>query len=119
MNTYNKPLIFCALVLTGSCLTGSPLTGSIAMAAGEKDCLLQGTVQHGEQAGQETTMVDIHSISQYDDESRCNVRRGQKLEFKLPQDSRLKEAPSGSEVKYRYRTDNNGEANSELISIGT
>ena len=64
-------------------------------------------------------MVNIDSISKYDEESRCNVRRGQKLEFKLPQDSRLQEAPSGSLVKYRYRTDNSGESNSELISIGT
>jgi len=114
MKTKSKRLIFCALVLAGS-----SLTGSFAMADAEKDCLLQGTVQHIEQAGQETTLVDIHSISKYDDESKCNMRRGQKLEFKLPQDTRLQEAPSGSEVKYRYRTDDNGESNSELISIGT
>jgi len=109
MNTCSKTLIFCALVLAGP----------VVMADGEKDCLLQGTVHHGEQAGQDTTKVDIHSISKYDDESRCSMRRGQKLEFKLPQDARLHEAPSGSAVKYRYRTDNSGEANSELISVGT
>ena len=109
MNTYSKTLIFCALALAGP----------VAMADGEKDCLLQGTVQHGEQAGQKTTMIDINSISKYDDAAKCNVRQGQKLEFKLPQDSRLQAAPSGSEVKYRYRTDNTGESNSELISVGT
>lgn len=109
MSAYSKTLIFCAFILAGPA----------AIADGEKDCLLQGTVQHGEQAGQETTMVDIHSISKYDDAAKCNMRRGQKLEFKLPQDTRLKEAPSGSAVTYRYRTDNSGEANSELISVGT
>lgn len=109
MKSYSKTLIFCALVLAG------PL--AIA-ASDEKDCLLKGTVQHGEQAGQETTTVKIHSISQYDDESRCKVQRGQKLEFKLPQDARLQEAPSGSSVEYRYRTDGTGEASSELLSVG-
>ncbi len=109
MNTPKRALIFCALVMAGP----------LAMAAGEKDCLLQGTVQHGEQAGQETTMVQIHSISQYDDGSRCNMQRGQKMEFKLPQDPRLQDAPSGSSVKYRYRRDDKGETNSELLSIGT
>ena len=109
MNTYSKTLIFCASILAGSA----------AMAGGEKDCLLQGTVQHGEQAGQETTMVDIHSISKYDDESKCNMRHGQKMEFRLPQDTRLQEAPSGSAVQYRYRTDDKGESNSELLSVGT
>jgi hypothetical protein len=87
------------------------------MAEDQRDCLLEGTVQHGKQAGQESTMVKIDSISRYEEESRCIVRRGQKLEFKLPQDSRLQEVPSGSSVKYRYRTDNRGEPKSELISI--
>ena len=49
----------------------------VAFAETEKDCLLKGTVQHGEQAGQGTT-VKIHSVSQYDEETRCRVRRGQR-----------------------------------------
>jgi hypothetical protein len=88
------------------------------MAESGKDCLLQGTVLHGEQAGQDTTTVKINSISQYDEESRCSMRRSQKMEFKLPHDTRLKDAPSGSEVKYRYRTDETGQADTELISVG-
>lgn len=95
-------------------LAASPL----AFADSEKDCLLKGTVQHGEQAGQASTMVKIHSVSRYDEDSRCRVRRGQKMEFKLPQDTRVQEAPSGSEVQYRYRTDDSGESNAELISVG-
>ncbi len=109
MNNFGKTLILSSLFLAVP----------NAIAEGERDCLLQGTVQHIEQAGQDTTMVKIDSITKYDDESRCNVRRGQKLEFKLPPDSRLQDATSGSSVKYRYRTDNNGEPNSELISVGT
>jgi len=108
MNTFAKPLIIPLLICV------SPL----ALAESEKDCLLEGTVLHGDQAGQDTTMVKIHSISQYDEQSRCNVRRSQKMEFKLPPDSRLKDAPSGSDVKYRYRTDSNGESDTQLISVG-
>jgi hypothetical protein len=109
MNELSKTLVFSVLFLVVP----------VVVAGDQRDCLLEGTVQHGKQSGQESTMVKIDSISKYDEESRCTVRRGQKLEFKLPQDSRLQEVPSGSSVKYRYRTDNSGESNSELISIGT
>ena len=108
MNTFIKSMIIPALIFA------SPLV----LADNNKDCLLEGTVQHGEQAGADTTSVKIHSISQYDAESRCNVRHGQKLEFKLPQDTRLKDAPSGSDVKYRYRTDGSGQSDTQLISVG-
>lgn len=97
----------------GAALAVSPL----AMADAEKDCLLKGTVQHGTHGGQDT-MVKIHSVSKYDEDSRCRVRRGQKMEFKLPQDTRVQEAPDGSAVEYRYRTDESGESNAELISVG-
>ncbi len=86
--------------------------------AGEKDCLLKGTVLHGEQAGQAATMVEIHSVSRYDDEARCRVREGRKMEFKLPSDKRVQEAPSGSEVHYRYRTDDQGDDSAELLHVG-
>lgn len=99
-------------------LTAIFVTAPAAWAASDKDCLLEGTVVHGEQAGQATTMVKIHSVSRYDEEARCKVRRGQKMEFKLPQDTRVQQAPSGSEVKYRYRTDDSGQDNAELISVG-
>ncbi|GAB5451685.1 MAG: hypothetical protein Hals2KO_20130 [Halioglobus sp.] len=62
-------------------------------------------------------MVKIHSVSRYDEEARCKVRRGQKLEFKLPQDTRIQDAPDGSEVQYRYRSDDSG-SSAELISVG-
>ncbi len=108
MNPLIKTMIIPALLLA------SPM----AMSAGEKDCLLEGTVQHGETAGQNTTSVKIHSISQYDEQSRCKVRGSEKMEFKLPPDTRLKDAPSGSDVKYRYRTDGSGQPETQLISVG-
>lgn len=108
MNPLIKTLLIPALILA------TPFV----MADSEKDCLLEGTVLHDEQAGQDTTSVKIHSISKYDAQSRCNVRRSQKMEFKLPQDTRLKDAPSGSDVKYRYRTDESGQSETQLISVG-
>jgi hypothetical protein len=93
------------------------LTTPLAMA-GEKDCLLKGTVQRSDKTGQEVTTVKIHSVKKYADESNCRVRRGEKLEFKLPGADRLDSAPDGSEVKYRYRSDDDGNADTQLISIG-
>jgi len=89
----------------------------VAWAGPEKDCLLTGTVTHGDQPGVDNTSVKIHSVSKYDDSANCRVRSGQKLEFKLPADSRLQEAPSGSEVKYRYQDDGAGSTSTSLISV--
>ena len=108
MKEFLKTMIVPTLVFA------SPLI----FADSAKDCLLEGTVLHGQQAGQDTTQVQIHSISKYDEDSRCNVRRGDKLEFKLPPDTRLKNAPTGSDVKYRYRTDDAGQPETQLISVG-
>ena len=101
---------------SGIFLTIALAATPMAMAGNEKDCRLKGTVERSADADPQ---VKIHSISRYDEESRCRVRRGQKLEFKLPQDSRLNTAPAGSEVEYRYRTDGQGESNAELIRIDT
>ena len=62
-----------------------------ANAGGEKDCLLQGTVQHGDQ---DATTVKIHSVKKYDDEARCKVRRGEKMEF-IPEQSVVACQPCG------------------------
>ena len=43
----------------------------------------------------------------------------EKLEFKLPEDPRLQDAPAGATVKYRYQRDEEGESRTELISVGT
>lgn len=92
------------------------LLSSSTLLAAEKDCLLRGTVEHGTTTDG-STQVKINSVSRYNEESRCSMKRGQKMEFKLPQDPRIEKAPSGSEVEYRYRQDDNGASNAELISI--
>ncbi len=106
---------FIKTVIIPVLICASPLV----VAEGETDCLLEGTVVHGGQAGQDGTKVKLHAVSKYDEESSCNVRRSRKVEFKLPQDPRLQNAPSGSSVKYRYRTDEDGKADAELLSVGT
>ncbi|QFU77469.1 hypothetical protein EY643_18330 [Halioglobus maricola] len=90
-------------------------TSGLAMAETRKDCLLEGTVyESGE--GQS---VKFHSAKKYDEDANCRVRRGEKMEFKLPEDTRLKEAPSGSTVKYRYQENNDGSSKTELVSVST
>ena len=106
--------VFLKSMIVPALICASPLI----FAESAKDCLLEGTVLQGQQSGQDTTQVQIHSISKYDEDARCNVRRGEKMEFKLPPDTRLKDAPAGSDVKYRYRTDETGQPETQLISIG-
>lgn len=88
----------------------------ISMAGSEKDCLLEGTVYKSGQDQQ--TGVKFHSAKKYDEDANCRVRRGEKMEFKLPDDPRLEQAPEGSTVKYRYQQQQDGSSKSELVSIG-
>jgi hypothetical protein len=92
-------------------------TGSIA--ADTRDCMLEGTVQKGQQGQEQSVNVKFHSVSKYDQDSTCRVRRGEKMEFKLPADPRLTDAEPGSTVKYRYRTESDGTTQAELVSVGT
>ena len=87
---------------------------ALVSAGSEKDCLLEGTVY---KSGQEDT-VKFHSAKKYNEDSKCRVRRGEKMEFKLPEDTRLQEAPSGSTVKYRYQEQKDGSSKTELVSVG-
>jgi hypothetical protein len=93
-------------------------TAIAAQAGGNKDCLLEGTVYKSERGGEESTQVKFHSVSKYDADAKCRVRRNEKMQFKLPEDPRLENAPEGSAVKYRYREEE-GNSSTELISIGT
>lgn len=95
------------------------LVSTTGMAETTRDCMLKGTVQKGGSANEQSVNVKFHSVEKYDQDSTCRVRRGEKMEFKLPVDPRLKEADPGSTVKYRYRTESDGSSQAELISIGT
>ena len=88
----------------------------LAAAGSEKDCLLEGTVYKSGQEQQ--TGVKFHSAKKYDKDANCRVRRGEKMEFKLPEDPRLQQAPEGSTVKYRYQQQKDGSSKTELVSIG-
>ena len=104
--------------LIGAILAATMLKVTPAMAESERDCLLKGTVEKVDDGSSSRTEVKFHSIGQYEEDSKCRVRRDRKLEFKLPDDPRLKDAPNGSEVMYRYRSDGGGDQ-AELISVGT
>ncbi|MFV8818639.1 hypothetical protein [Haliea sp. E17] len=91
---------------------------SMSQADSAKDCMLEGTVYKSGQGDEQSTKVEFHSMQKYDEDANCRVRRNEKMEFKLPADTRLKEAPSGSTVRYRYQEDKNGKADTQLISVG-
>jgi hypothetical protein len=84
-----------------------------------RDCLLTGTVEKSTRAGEEVVNVKFHSMEKYDEDAKCRVRKRDKLEFRLPADPRLKDAPAGSEVEYRYREDSEGGTRTDLLRVGT
>ena len=94
------------------------LLAGAAVADGSKDCMLEGTVHKDSDAAQQGVNVKFHSVSKYDEDANCRVRRGEKMEFKLPPDPRVQEAEDGSPVKYRYRKESDGTTSTELISVG-
>ncbi len=104
-----------ATALAALALTGFA-TG--ALAGPDRDCMLEGTVYKSGDGDAESTSVQFHSMEKYDADSKCRVRRGEKLDFKLPADSRLESAPDGSTVRYRYQEKKDGERETKLISVG-
>ena len=94
------------------------LLAGAAVADGSKDCMLEGTVHKNSDAAQQGVNVKFHSVSKYDEDANCRVRRGEKMEFKLPPDPRVQDAEDGSPVKYRYRKESDGSSSTELISVG-
>lgn len=98
-------------------VTLSLLAGS-ALAEPTRDCMLEGTVHKGDSSDQQGVNVKFHSASKYDEDANCRMRRGEKMEFKLPADPRVKNAEDGSPVKYRYRQESDGSSKTELISVG-
>lgn len=94
------------------------LLANAAMADNSKDCMLEGTVHKNSDSAEQGVNVRFHSVSKYDEDANCHVRRGEKMEFKLPPDPRVQEADDGSPVKYRYRKESDGSTSTELISVG-
>ena len=104
-----KPMIPISLLLaTAGALAAEP----------SRDCLLTGTVHKSLQGGEEVVDVTFRSVEKFDEDANCRVRRNEKLEFKLPADPRLKSAPEGSAVEYRYREDGQGNTETELLRVG-
>ncbi|MFT4822458.1 MAG: hypothetical protein ACJAUG_000876 [Halioglobus sp.] len=87
-----------------------------AQAESSRDCRLEGTVLKGDN---DEVRVKIHRVEKYSNDSACRIRRDRKLKFKLPDDPRLRELAPGSEVQYRYRTDEAGDSKTELVKIST
>ncbi|MEM1112665.1 MAG: hypothetical protein AAGI11_12215 [Pseudomonadota bacterium] len=96
-------------------IVGASIT---AQAETTKDCMLKGTVQRSGEGTEERVGVKFHSMERYDTEANCRQRRGEKMQFKLPSDPRLQDAPAGTDVEFRYREDDKGNAETQLLSVG-
>jgi hypothetical protein len=106
-------------LLKTACAAALLLAAAGLQAEPAKDCLLEGTVHRSTSGGEDSLQVKFHSMKQYEPGARCRNRRNEKVEFKLPDDPRLQDAPDGSAVKFRYREERNGESRTDLISVGT
>lgn len=95
------------------------LSPMAVQADAEKDCLLQGTLNKDPGASAASMEVTFHSIKRYDNDANCRMRRGEKLQFKMPKDTRLEQAPDGSRVEYRYREGGENGTSTELLRVGT
>lgn len=106
-------------LLKTACATALMLAATGLHAEPAKDCLLEGTVLRSATGGEDNVEVRFHSMKQYEPGARCRNRRNEKVEFRLPDDPRLQDAPDGSAVKFRYREERDGESRTDLISVGT
>ena len=110
--------------LTMKLISKTILTLAIAFASTglqaetTKDCMLKGTVHRSGDGAEERVNVKLHSVEKYDAEANCRKRRGEKMEFQLPSDPRVQEAPSGTDVEYRYQQKPDGSTETQLLSVG-
>jgi hypothetical protein len=69
-----------------------------------RDCKVTGTVKRAS-ASSENVFVALHSVRPAESGSPCNIRRKEKLQFKLPSSPELANAKPGTRVEYRYTED--------------
>lgn len=82
------------------------------------DCLLTGTVKQSA-ADENKVYVAFRSARPAEQGAKCKVHRNEKLQFKVPADSRINAAPPGSKVEYRYTEDRDHADSWELQSISS
>jgi len=82
------------------------------------DCLLTGTVKQSA-ADENKVYVAFRSARPAEPGAKCKMPRKDKLQFKVPADSRINAAPPGSKVEYRYSEDREQEGSWELRSISS
>lgn len=95
-----------------------PLWACGAWAEVTQDCIVEGTVdkQKAEQSGRDV-YVAFHSADRADRNSRCDIGRRNRVEFKEPKNSMIENAPHGSTVRYRYTEEDNQQGEWRLLDV--
>lgn len=108
MKTINRALILLAF----------PLFTSGAWAETTQDCILEGTVDRKEAAQEgRDVYVTFHSASRAEKNSKCNLNRRNRVEFKEPKNAMIENAPDGAQVKYRYTEKDNQKGEWQLMGV--
>ncbi len=83
-----------------------------------RDCVMEGYVKR--QSGSEDNVyVAFHSAKPADKDASCNMRKREKVQFKAPVDSAIKDMRPGTRVKYRYTEDSKEGATWKLQRAAT
>ena len=88
-------------------------------SAQERDCVLEGTVKKQTAAADNKVLVTFHSARPAQRGASCRFRRDEKLHFKAPTGSHIRDAAPGSKVEYRYTEDSDKAPTWELRSISS
>ncbi len=83
-----------------------------------QDCILEGTVKQTRTASGSEKVRLVFRTAERGEEAPCRMSRAERsrrIQFKVPSDSDIVEAPHGAKVKYRYTEDVDGRRQWRLI----
>ncbi len=83
-----------------------------------QDCILEGTVNQTRAASGSEEVHLVFRSAERGEQAPCRmsrVNRSRRIQFKVPSDNDIVDAPHGSKVKYRYTEDGEGKRQWRLI----
>ena len=92
---------------------------AVAQSAPQRDCVLEGTVRKQSAISDDKVYVAFHSARPAERGASCRFRRDEKLRFKAPTGSDIRDAAPGSKVEYRYTEERGEEPTWQLRNISS
>ncbi|MFN2329098.1 MAG: hypothetical protein ABR612_09290 [Chromatocurvus sp.] len=96
----------------------APPVAAQANAEITQDCILEGTVNQTRAASGGEAVHLVFRSAERGEQAPCRmsrVDRSRRIQFKVPSDNDIVDAPHGSKVKYRYTEDVEGKRQWRLI----